>query len=527
MISDWRRKFDLPDLSFFYVELAAFSSDYSLIRAAQKAALKLPKTGFATAIDLGDPTSPQGSIHPRRKQEVGRRLALSCLKVQYGQASIVSEGPTVDKVEFGETDGSATIHFRPDTAQGLHFNGSAACSACCDQAPLELSVDGQSWQRAATFVVGADGTSVVAKLNITSPIAAVGVRFDWEGYPQCALYNGARTSGPDSHDGIAATPFSVSPPPPPPSSWRPIFRQTLPTVFKAGEWSLNPADTDAESFSVLDQLESMRSASTKGFDFKLRWPDVDGTETLVWQQADSPLNKTTAKAVNGFKLISGAHASGFGGLALNSQANECLLDGQPGSTTWFFCIGYYGVDWGRGLAIPGYVSPARPAKAVELFAQRPTDKKWQIIFRQTLPHLWPRSTTGSEGGVLRLNPSDPNNETFAILDDIESFRDPSSGLLTLKMNWPDKWNTWYQSSNPVTASTDGVEDYRAIDVQFTEASFGGLERNTKFANSALLDGSVGANLWYYAVGYMGNASGWANIPAWGPGAQQVELFLRQ
>jgi len=35
------------------------------------AALKLPNVGYAVAIDLGDPKSPFGSIHPRRKQEVG------------------------------------------------------------------------------------------------------------------------------------------------------------------------------------------------------------------------------------------------------------------------------------------------------------------------------------------------------------------------------------------------------------------------------------------------------------------------
>ena len=72
---------DLPDLSFFFVQLAAYSQDYSLIRDAQMAALKLPKVGYGVAIDLGDPTSPQGSIHPRRKQEVGRRLSLSCLSI--------------------------------------------------------------------------------------------------------------------------------------------------------------------------------------------------------------------------------------------------------------------------------------------------------------------------------------------------------------------------------------------------------------------------------------------------------------
>ena len=31
------------------------------------AALKLSNVGYAVAIDLGDPTSPEGSIHLRRK----------------------------------------------------------------------------------------------------------------------------------------------------------------------------------------------------------------------------------------------------------------------------------------------------------------------------------------------------------------------------------------------------------------------------------------------------------------------------
>jgi len=88
MIADWRKKFMLPDLSFFFVQLAAYRADYSLIRNAQMAALKLPKVGYAVAIDIGDPTSPFGDIHPRRKQEVGRRLALSCLNIQYGMKNV-------------------------------------------------------------------------------------------------------------------------------------------------------------------------------------------------------------------------------------------------------------------------------------------------------------------------------------------------------------------------------------------------------------------------------------------------------
>eukprot|EP00966_Prymnesium_polylepis_P247473 5722408-Prymnesium_polylepis.1 len=82
LISDWRAKFDNSLLSFFFVQLAAYGyHDYTHLRQAQQAALELPFTGMATAIDLGDGI---GNIHPRRKQEVGRRLALAAMRVQYG-----------------------------------------------------------------------------------------------------------------------------------------------------------------------------------------------------------------------------------------------------------------------------------------------------------------------------------------------------------------------------------------------------------------------------------------------------------
>ena len=75
----------MPDLGFFFVQLAPYfpRRDFTAVRNAQMAALKLNKTGFAVAIDLGDLHSPVTPIHPRRKQEVGRRLALSALSVQY------------------------------------------------------------------------------------------------------------------------------------------------------------------------------------------------------------------------------------------------------------------------------------------------------------------------------------------------------------------------------------------------------------------------------------------------------------
>ena len=66
LVADWRVKFDLPDLFFNFVQLAAYGwHDYTHLRQAQLAALQLPNVGMATAIDLGDMKSPNGGIHPR------------------------------------------------------------------------------------------------------------------------------------------------------------------------------------------------------------------------------------------------------------------------------------------------------------------------------------------------------------------------------------------------------------------------------------------------------------------------------
>jgi len=48
---------------------------------------------MAVAMDLGDPTSPYGSIHPRDKQDVGARLALAGRAVAYGDTTVYYSGP--------------------------------------------------------------------------------------------------------------------------------------------------------------------------------------------------------------------------------------------------------------------------------------------------------------------------------------------------------------------------------------------------------------------------------------------------
>jgi sialate O-acetylesterase len=99
LITDWRKQWGQEELPFFFVQLANFmapvsdpvESGWAELREAQAMTLSLPATGMAVAIDIGE----ADDIHPLNKQDVGKRLALSALKVTYGR-DIVHSGPVYD-----------------------------------------------------------------------------------------------------------------------------------------------------------------------------------------------------------------------------------------------------------------------------------------------------------------------------------------------------------------------------------------------------------------------------------------------
>jgi sialate O-acetylesterase len=69
-------------------------------------ALSLPKTGMAVTIDIGE----ADDIHPRNKQDVGKRLALAALHDTYGQ-EVVYSGPAFKSMQV---DGDrAVVSFDP------------------------------------------------------------------------------------------------------------------------------------------------------------------------------------------------------------------------------------------------------------------------------------------------------------------------------------------------------------------------------------------------------------------------------
>ncbi len=88
---------------------------WATVREAQTAAQKLPATGQVVTVDIGT----ADDIHPRNKQEVGRRMALVARRVAYG-ADIESEGPTYRSHDV--QGGRVVVHFSHASA-GLTGGG--------------------------------------------------------------------------------------------------------------------------------------------------------------------------------------------------------------------------------------------------------------------------------------------------------------------------------------------------------------------------------------------------------------------
>ncbi|OHB75069.1 MAG: hypothetical protein A2W31_04880 [Planctomycetes bacterium RBG_16_64_10] len=94
MIRDWRKAWGEGDFPFLYVQLAPFRYQGQDQRScaelweAQLMTLALPNTGMAVTVDIADVRD----IHPKNKQDVGRRLALWALAKSYGK-ELVCSGP--------------------------------------------------------------------------------------------------------------------------------------------------------------------------------------------------------------------------------------------------------------------------------------------------------------------------------------------------------------------------------------------------------------------------------------------------
>ena len=187
MIRNWREDWGY-EFPFLFVQLANFmkrsdqpeESQWAELREAQLMTLSaLPKTGMAVIIDIGE----ADDIHPRNKQDVGHRLAVSAQKVAYGRDAVHS-GPIYDsmKVEgdkvrltFKHT-GSGLVAKDGETVNGFAVAGEDRKFVWAD-----AKIDGNS--------------IVVSSKDVSKPVA---VRYAWADNPEANLYN---------TEGLPASPF--------------------------------------------------------------------------------------------------------------------------------------------------------------------------------------------------------------------------------------------------------------------------------------------------------------------------------
>jgi sialate O-acetylesterase len=187
LIQGWRQAWGQGDFPFLIVQLPNYGnrrpepsdSAWSELREAQLMTLRVPNTGLAVTIDLGEAVN----LHPLRKREVGERLALWALGTTYGRP-IVYSGPLYQSMKVqGNRIRIQFSHVGPglETRGGSELRGFAIAGSDRVFHWASARIDGDQ--------------VIVSSPDVPAPTA---VRYAWGDNPDCNLYN---------KDGLPASPF--------------------------------------------------------------------------------------------------------------------------------------------------------------------------------------------------------------------------------------------------------------------------------------------------------------------------------
>ena len=182
LVTSWRTLWN-DELPFAWVQLPNYTAPgegWPRVRESMLKTLELPKTGMAVTIDLGDAKD----IHPKNKQDVGKRLSYWALGTVYGKQVPAISGPLP---AGSNTSGNAiTVSFK-------HVNGGLKSLTGGPLTGFEVAGADQQWKTAEAKIVGE--TVVVKSPDVAMPVA---VRYAWKDWPAYSLANGA---------GLPASPF--------------------------------------------------------------------------------------------------------------------------------------------------------------------------------------------------------------------------------------------------------------------------------------------------------------------------------
>ncbi len=185
LINGWRREWKQPRLPFIIVQIANYMppegepkqrSIWAEIREVQRqVSLTVDDAPLVVTIDLGD----SKDLHPKNKQDVGKRAALQAMSKVYGQ-SITADGPILDSFEIN----GDTVELSFKSAGKLELRGEGQFTVAGSDRVFHPAVAKIENRR---IIVKSD--------RVTQPLA---VRYAWSADPRATLYNS---------DGLPASPF--------------------------------------------------------------------------------------------------------------------------------------------------------------------------------------------------------------------------------------------------------------------------------------------------------------------------------
>lgn len=188
LIEQWRKDWGQGDFPFYWVQLANFGtqavnpreSAWAELREAQTKAMRLPNTGQAVVIDLGEGKD----IHPRNKHDVAARLVRWALAKDYGM-KLPYRSPEFRSLTVNGSKAMITLDC---------FGSKLRTFGVPEALGFAICGSDKVWLRAYAKAAGTD------KVEVWSPQVAdpVAVRYAWADNPVCNLF---------SNDGLPVTPF--------------------------------------------------------------------------------------------------------------------------------------------------------------------------------------------------------------------------------------------------------------------------------------------------------------------------------
>jgi sialate O-acetylesterase len=178
LVEDWRGAFGQGEFPFLWVQLANFGNapkngHWMRVQEGQVKATALRGTGVAVINDIGEATD----IHPKNKQDVGRRLALLARHVAYGENGFVWSSPLYKQLT---REGNAIRVWFDHAGTGLKSRG--------NQPVKGFSIAGSDGKFVPAMAKIDGGTVIVSSSEVPEPRA---VRYAWDYNPDANLVNSA------------------------------------------------------------------------------------------------------------------------------------------------------------------------------------------------------------------------------------------------------------------------------------------------------------------------------------------------